>query len=100
MKTTEAQLFIINNIIASLARAFSNILTPPESVHSHFPPIGSAGRFPDPGGKSSEGRAYLLNPGMSKMREPEKQSGEEKARRAGPSEQFLNFGLFWARGAR
>lgn len=44
--------------------------------------------------------SILLNPGMSKMREPRKQSGEEKAGRAGPSEQFLNFGLFWARGAR
>lgn len=78
MKITEAQLFIINNIIASLAHAFANILTPPESVHSHFPRIRFSGRFPDPGGKSPEGKAYLLNPGMSKMREPEKQSGEGK----------------------
>lgn len=31
MEITEAQLFIINNIIASLANAFSNILTQPES---------------------------------------------------------------------
>lgn len=30
MEITEAQLFVINNIIASLANAFSNILTQPE----------------------------------------------------------------------
>lgn len=43
----------------------------------------------------------LVNPGMSKAREPEKQREKETALavRGGPSEQFLNFGLLWARGA-
>lgn len=100
MKITEAQLFIINNIIASLANAFSNILTPPESVHSHFPPIRFSGRFPDPGGKSPEGRTYLLNPGMSKMRGLEKQTGKKRSSQYGTLGAVPNFGLFWARGTR
>lgn len=97
----EAQLFVINNVIASLANAFPNLLTPPGSVQSRFPPIGRSGSFPDPGGRSPEGRTHLVNPGMSKAREPEEQREKETALavRGGPSEQFLNFGLLWARGA-
>lgn len=66
-----------------------------------FRPSGFSGRFPDPGGKSPQGRTYLLNPGMSKTREQEKRSGKERARGAGPWKAAAELrALFWARGAR
>lgn len=93
---TRVQLFIIN-IIASLADAFSNIPTPPESVHSHFLPI----RFfrscrEEPGGEDLPSKSWHVQDARAGEAAGERK-GSRSATLAGSC--WLR-AVLWARGAR
>lgn len=66
MRITQTQLFIINGIIASLANAFSNILTLPESQPQlFFQSVRSCNKVSRPLEQSAAVGAHLPKPGMS-----------------------------------